>query len=150
MGTSGNKLISYRIIFALLVVLLSGCATHTPVTFKPLKGVSVVLGSSFDTLEFSDNEILIFKEDKLLGRIKRIHNEDESITSIGALESGFKEAGKGSRKPELLDIKDGLFGFVVHTDNFSTIFLASEKEESFWSEISVRRADFDTVLKSLK
>ncbi len=143
-------MIHYRIFLALLVVLLSGCATQTPVTFKPLKGVSVVFGSSFDTLDFSDNEILIFKEGQLLGRIKRVHNEDKSITSIDALKSGFKEAGKVSRKPELLDIKDSLFGFLVHTDNFSTIFLASEKEESVWSEISVRKADFDTVLKSLK
>ncbi len=138
------------IIFAIAVVFFSGCSAHTSVTFKPVLGVSVALDSSFDTLDFADNEILIFKENKLLGRIKRTLNEDESKTSVQALRSGFKEAGKGRIKPELLDVKDGLFGFVVHTDNFSTIFLASEIEESFWSEISVRRADFDTVLKSLK
>lgn len=138
------------IFFVISLVFFSGCATNTPVTIKPVMGVSVVLESSFDTLDFSDNEVLIFNEGQLLGRIKRVHNEEKSITSIDALKSGFKEAGKGSRKPELLDIKDSLFGFVVHTDNFSTIFLASEKEESVWSEISVRRADFDTVLKSLK
>lgn len=150
MNKVGNTLIPSRVILTLFFVLLSGCATHTPVTLKPIKGMSVVLDSSFDTLDFSDNEVLIFNEDQLLGRIKRVHNEDKSITSIESLKTGFTEARKGSRKPELLDIKDGLFGFVVHTDNFSTIFLASEKEESVWSEISVRRADFDTVIQSLK
>lgn len=139
-----------NLIFIFAVALLCGCSTNKPISFKPVLGVDIELGSSFDTLDFADNEILIYKNHELLGSVKRVQNRDGSLTSIQALKNGFKEAEKGSKKPELLDVKDGCFGFVVHTDNFSTIFIASEKEPSSWSEISVRKAEFSSVVNSLK
>ena len=136
------------IIFA--ISLLCGCSTHQPISFKPVLGVDIELGSSFDTLDFADNEVLIYKKNELLGSIKRVQNTDGSLTSIQALRNGFKEAEKGTNKPEPLNVKDDCFGFVVHTDNFSTIFIASEKEPSSWSEISVRKSDYSSVVSSLK
>lgn len=139
-----------NLIFIFAISLLCGCSIHEPISFKPVLGVDVELGSSFDTLDFADNEVLIYKENELLGSIKRVKNTDGSLTSIQALKNGFKEAEKGTKKPEPLNVKEGCFGFVVHTDNFSTIFIASEKEPSSWSEISVRKSDFSTVVSTLK
>lgn len=138
------------LVFILAISLLCGCSMREPITFKPVLGVDFQLESSFDTLDFADNEVLIYKKNELIGSIKRVPNASGSLTSIQALRNGYNEAEKGTKKPEPLHVKDGYFGFVVHTDNFSTIFIASEKEPSSWSEISVRKSEFSSVASSLK
>lgn len=139
----------YKIGVIFSFLFLCACASHKPITFKPLLGVEFVIHESFDTVDLADNEILLYKNNALSGTIKRIKNDSNS-TAVQALKEGFIEAKKGTHKPVIIDVKEGGYGFVVHTDNFSTIFVASSQENSSWSEISVKKEDFLIIANTLK
>jgi len=132
-----------------LLLLLVGCAHQTPVTLKPLSGLALTTNASFTTVEFIDAEILLYQDETLIGSVQRVPVPEPGQTAFDALQEGFVEAQKGSNKPTRLETSADTYAYVVHTPNFSTVFVATQQEPAAWAVVSVKKEHFNPIAASL-
>lgn len=133
----------------ILLLLLAGCAHQPATTFKPLRGLALSTDAPFTTVEFIDTEILLYQGETLMSSIQRVQVPEPSQTAIETLKEGFVAAQDGSYKPVLLETPSGTYAYVVHTPNFSTIFVATQQQPTHWAVISVRKEYYTPIASSL-
>lgn len=133
----------------ILLLLLAGCAHQPATTFKPLRGLALSTDAPFTTVEFLDTEILLYQGETLMGSIQRAPVPEPDQTAIEALKEGFMVSQGGSYKPVLLETPSDTYAYVVHTPNFSTIFVATQQHPTHWAVISVRKEYYTPIASSL-
>ena len=134
-----------------LALFLSACAVTSDLNVRPISGVelSFPVGSPF-LMEMLDGEVLFYQDKKLVGSIQRVPVTDERKTAIESLQDGIEEAKKGSNKPTVLDLSPGSFGFVVHTIDFSTVFLATNKDPANWVVLGINKDKYEDFIGALR
>jgi len=140
-----------KLLVIIFISILVGCSIQPHMEFKPIDGVGFGLDlSEFTSIELLDAEIMMYNRRGLIGSIKRVQVPEKNITAIEALKDGYLEASKGSKKPIIVDININTYCFVVHTDNFSSIFVATRRSNDHWVVISIRKENYNSVITSLK
>lgn len=135
----------------ILLIILSACVATNNIAIKPAMGIEFDFSKeSIDLIEMVDNEVLLYRSQKLVGSIQRVSVPDSSKTAVESLKEGLKEAQKGSNKPSILSLSANSYGFVVHTIDFSTVFIATTKDTDHWVVISVKQNKYNELIKALK
>ncbi len=134
----------------ILSILMLGCSANQSIDIEPINGIkfSLPMESKF-RLQMQDAEIYIYQEKTLVGSIQRVPTIS-GHTAVEALKEGFTEAQKGSNKPTVIDTANDGFGFSVNVDDYTTLFIASDNNQSHWAVISIKREHFDYLVSRLQ
>lgn len=136
-----------------LVSLISGCASlnQESIEFHTSNNIKFELSSGrFNSVNVQPFETQLWLDTELVGSILTMETNPDFSTAVEEVRQGFREAQKSSGKVTELDLGEGIFGFSVTVNGYTTAFIATSQHPSSWITISTTDNVSDEVLSTLK
>ncbi|WP_341581092.1 hypothetical protein [Marinobacter metalliresistant] len=135
------------------VSLISGCASlnQESIEFHTSNNIKFELSSGrFDSVNVQPFETQLWLDTELVGSILTMETNPDFSTAVEEVRQGFREAQKSSGNVTELDLGEGIFGFSVAVNRYTTAFIATSQHPSSWIIISTTDSVSDEVLSTLK
>lgn len=135
---------------AMLVLILSGCASGQLISFSPSQDYAVSIQSSlFDAVRTDENDTSLFRNGKIIGFI-RIEPVPKDVSSI----SNFINKLRTNSESEVvetrpLNFSSGFTGFSAKYQNYLTGYLFSEENPNSILILSFPEAEFDKIARTI-
>jgi|SRR5690554_3908981 len=138
------------IAIAILIFVLSGCASTKPISLSPSQDYAVSVQSSlFDTLRIDSNDTTLFRDGKFVGFI-RVEPVPKEISSTPDFLSKLRSDSESKTfETNSLSFSSGFKGFSAKYRNYLTGYLFNEEHPDSILILSFPEEEFDKIAGSI-